>query len=86
VARVNVGMVDGAAARAGVFYSLGAYTFWGLFPICLRLQLLSGVIVFHEAMNRTKLSGYALIWLGFALASVDGLRAARTLRIDARAV
>jgi chloramphenicol-sensitive protein RarD len=50
------------------------------------LQLLSGVIVFHEAMNRTKLLGYALIWLGFALASADGLHASRTLRIDARAV
>ena len=41
------------------------------------LQLMAGVIVLHEAFSGTKLVGYALIWLGFAFASVDGLRRSR---------
>jgi chloramphenicol-sensitive protein RarD len=35
------------------------------------LQLLVGVAVFGEPFGRTKLVGYALIWLAFALATVE---------------
>jgi len=42
------------------------------------LQLLVGVVVEHEPFGRAKLAGYALIWLGFAIASVDGLSGARS--------
>lgn len=41
------------------------------------LQLLVGVVVLHEPFDGRKLVGYAFIWLGFALASADGLRAAQ---------
>ena len=41
------------------------------------LQLLAGVVVLHESFSRTKLVGYAFIWLGFACASWDGLRGSR---------
>jgi chloramphenicol-sensitive protein RarD len=37
------------------------------------LQLATGVVVFHEPFGGTKIIGYALIWLGFAFVSVDGL-------------
>jgi chloramphenicol-sensitive protein RarD len=38
------------------------------------LQLLSGVVVLGEPFGGTKVVGYGFIWLGFALASADGLR------------
>ena len=41
------------------------------------LQLLVGVAVLHEPFRLGKLVGYALIWIGFVVASGDGLRAAR---------
>jgi chloramphenicol-sensitive protein RarD len=40
------------------------------------LQLMVGVIVLHEPFKGDKLVGYALIWLGFGVASVDAFRAA----------
>jgi chloramphenicol-sensitive protein RarD len=40
------------------------------------LQLLSGVVVLGEPFGGAKVLGYGFIWLGFALASVDGVRAA----------
>jgi chloramphenicol-sensitive protein RarD len=39
------------------------------------LQLLSGVLVLGEPFGGAKLVGYGFIWLGFGVASVDGLRA-----------
>jgi chloramphenicol-sensitive protein RarD len=44
------------------------------------LQLGAGVIVLHEAFTGAKLVGYALIWLGFAFASVDGFAKSRRAR------
>jgi chloramphenicol-sensitive protein RarD len=41
------------------------------------LQLLVGLFVLGEPFSATKLVGYAFIWLAFALASVDGVSAAR---------
>jgi chloramphenicol-sensitive protein RarD len=38
------------------------------------LQLLIGVLVGGEPFGGAKLVGYALIWLGFAIASTEGLR------------
>jgi chloramphenicol-sensitive protein RarD len=38
------------------------------------LQLLVGVVVEHEPFGGTRLVGYALIWLGFGLASAESLR------------
>ncbi|MEO8211641.1 MAG: EamA family transporter RarD [Myxococcales bacterium] len=38
------------------------------------LQLLLGVLVMHEPFDAGKLAGYAFIWAGFLLASMDGLR------------
>jgi chloramphenicol-sensitive protein RarD len=40
------------------------------------LQLLAGVLILGEAFAGPKLVGYALIWIGFGVASVDGLRGA----------
>lgn len=44
------------------------------------LQLLTGVLVFGEPFGGAKVIGYACIWLGFALASADGLGAAARAR------
>jgi chloramphenicol-sensitive protein RarD len=41
------------------------------------LQLLSGVVILGESFGGAKVVGYGFIWLGFALASVDGVRATR---------
>jgi len=41
------------------------------------LQLLAAVVVLGEPFGGTKVVGYGFIWLGFALASVDGVRATR---------
>jgi chloramphenicol-sensitive protein RarD len=50
----------------------------GLLPyVGPTLQLLAGVLVLGETFGRTKLFGYALIWIGFAVASADGLWSAR---------
>ena len=38
------------------------------------LQLLAGVLLLGEPFSGTKLIGYGFIWLGFGLASADGLR------------
>ncbi len=46
------------------------------------LQLLVGVVVFSEPFGGTKLIGYSMIWLAFALASVDGLRESRRASIS----
>ncbi|MGW8375218.1 EamA family transporter RarD [Streptomyces sp. ODS28] len=38
------------------------------------LQLLIGVLLFHEAMPASRWGGFALIWIALALLSADGLR------------
>ena len=47
------------------------------------LQLLVGVVVFHETFDSARLVGFACIWAGLALVSADalGLRLPRALRI-----
>jgi len=40
------------------------------------MQLLLGVLLLHEPFNTGKLVGYAFIWSGFAVASVDSVRSA----------
>jgi len=41
------------------------------------LQLLVGVVVGHEPFGTSKLVGYAFIWLGFIVTSVDAARSER---------
>lgn len=41
------------------------------------LQLLVGVVVGHEPFRMSKLVGYAFIWLGFVVTSVDAARSER---------
>jgi chloramphenicol-sensitive protein RarD len=41
------------------------------------LHLAIGVLVSHEPFGRSQLVGYACIWLGFIVASVESLRSAR---------
>jgi chloramphenicol-sensitive protein RarD len=44
------------------------------------LQLLLGVLVWHEPFNGDRLVGYALIWLALGVYSVEGVRAAKLRR------
>lgn len=39
------------------------------------LQLLTGVLVFREAMPAERWAGFALVWVAIALVTVDGVRA-----------
>jgi chloramphenicol-sensitive protein RarD len=41
------------------------------------LQLLSGVLLFHEDFGAARAAGFVLIWAALALYAADGLRAAR---------
>ena len=41
------------------------------------LQFLTGVFVFHEAFDQTRLVGFAFIWAGLLVFAGDGLRRAR---------
>jgi chloramphenicol-sensitive protein RarD len=61
-----------ASARRVPLWLLGLLQYVG--PT---LQLLVGVVVLGEPFGGAKVFGYGFIWLGFALASADGLRAAR---------
>jgi chloramphenicol-sensitive protein RarD len=42
------------------------------------LQLLVGVLLFHESFGSARAVGFALIWTALAIYALDGLRAART--------
>jgi chloramphenicol-sensitive protein RarD len=44
------------------------------------LQLLTGVLLWHEPFNQVRFVGYALIWLALVIYSVEGLWAARLRR------
>ena len=47
------------------------------------LQFLTGVFVFHEAFDRTRLVGFAFIWAGLIVFAGDGLRRARQRTLSA---
>jgi chloramphenicol-sensitive protein RarD len=44
------------------------------------LQLTLGVLVYGEPFGRTRLIGFALIWLALAIYAVDGVWRARKMR------
>lgn len=69
-----------ASARRVPLWLLGLLQYVG--PT---LQLLSGVVVLGEPFGGAKVLGYAFIWIGFAVASLDALRAARPGAHRARA-
>jgi chloramphenicol-sensitive protein RarD len=46
------------------------------------LQLLLGVLVWHEPFNQVKLIGYALIWLALFIYSLEGAWASKVRRRD----
>lgn len=58
-----------AAARRIPLTTIGLLQY--LTPV---LQLLIGVLLFHESMPASRWSGFVLIWLALALLSADGLR------------
>lgn len=41
------------------------------------LQLLSGVVLFHESFTGARAAGFAVIWLALLLYAADGIRTAR---------
>jgi chloramphenicol-sensitive protein RarD len=43
------------------------------------LQFAFGVLVFHEQMPPERWLGFAIVWLGLVILTVDGMRASRTL-------
>lgn len=45
------------------------------------LQLLCGILVFHEDMPPARWAGFALVWAALAVLSADGLRSARAARL-----
>jgi chloramphenicol-sensitive protein RarD len=49
------------------------------------LQLLSGVLLFHESFTGARAAGFALIWLALLLYAADGVRTARLNSVAARA-
>ncbi len=49
------------------------------------LQLLSGVLLFHESFTGERAAGFALIWLALLLYAADGVRTARLHSAVARA-
>jgi len=63
------------AARALRYSTIGVLQYIG--P---SLQLLSGVLVFHERFGGARLLGFVLIWAALLLYALDGLRGARAAR------
>ncbi|WP_291409888.1 EamA family transporter RarD [Actinophytocola sp.] len=45
------------------------------------LQFAFGVLVFHERMPPERWLGFAIVWLGLAVLTADGMRSARTPRV-----
>jgi chloramphenicol-sensitive protein RarD len=41
------------------------------------LQLLCGVLLYHESFGRARAAGFALIWLALLIYAVDGWRQTR---------
>ncbi len=44
------------------------------------LQLVCGVLIFHEPMPPARLAGFALVWLALVVFTVDGVRSAHASR------
>ena len=44
------------------------------------IQLIVGVLVFHEPMPPARLAGFALVWLALVVFTVDGIRNVRRSR------
>ena len=47
------------------------------------INLLLGWLVYHEPLPPSRVAGFALVWVGLAVLTVDSLRRARTSRLDA---
>ena len=47
------------------------------------INLLLGWLVYHEALPPSRIVGFALVWVGLAILTVDSLHRARTNRLDA---
>ena len=47
------------------------------------INLLLGWLVYHEPLPPSRVAGFALVWIGLAVLTVDSLRRARSNRIDA---
>ena len=42
------------------------------------INFLLGTLVYHEAIDASQLLGFALVWAGLAIFTIDGVRASRT--------
>ncbi|OCI29359.1 EamA family transporter RarD [Oerskovia enterophila] len=71
-------LLFGAAARRLPLSLVGMLQY--LAPV---LQLLVGLLVFHEPMPPARWAGFSLVWLALIVLSVDGLRAMRASRLAA---
>ena len=68
-----------AGARQITLVSLGLLQY-----LAPTLQLLLGVLVFHEPLSGTRLAGFSLIWLALAIYTADGvLGGERRTRLNA---
>jgi chloramphenicol-sensitive protein RarD len=70
-----------AAASRVALSTLGLMQY--LTPV---LQLLTGVLVYHEPMPASRLVGFVLVWAALAVLTVDGLRNHRKTRRGAGAL
>jgi len=61
------------AARRVPFTLLGPMMY-----IVPSINFLLGTLVYHEAIDASQLFGFALVWVGLAIFTVDGVRAGRT--------
>jgi len=61
------------AARRVPFTLLGPMMY-----IVPSINFLLGTLVYHEAIDASQLLGFALVWAGLAIFTIDGVRASRT--------
>jgi chloramphenicol-sensitive protein RarD len=47
------------------------------------MQLICGVVVFHEPLPPERVAGFVLVWVALVLLAADALRTARRARVDA---
>jgi chloramphenicol-sensitive protein RarD len=62
-------------ARALPYSTLGVMQY-----IAPTLQLLCGVLLYHESFGPARAAGFALLWLGLSIYAVDGWRQTRGVR------
>jgi chloramphenicol-sensitive protein RarD len=67
-----------AAARRVPFTLLGPMQY-----IVPTINFLLGAFVFHEQLTTSQVVGFALVWVGLVIFTVDGVRAARTASLAA---